>query len=125
MPSDIRHLISHIQNQHLTSEIRQPTSDIRHPTSGIQCLTSEIRYPTSEIRQPTFEIRHSTYDIRHTTFDIRLRTFESMARMCSAWDQATYKVRFERKQCGLFWFSFMFLSFYIVANAYYRPVCSC
>ena len=65
---------SHIQNQHLTSEIRQPTSDIRHPTSGIQCLTSEIRYPTSEIRQPTFEIRHSTFDIRHTTSDIRHTT---------------------------------------------------
>ena len=51
--------------------------------------------------------------------NIRLPTFESMTRMCSAWDQATYEVRFERKQCGLFWFSFIFLSFYIVANAYY------
>ena len=39
--------------------------------------------------------------------------------MCSAWDQGTYEVRFERKQCGLFWLCLVFLSFCIVANAYY------
>ena len=38
--------------------------------------------------------------------------------MFSAWDQGTYEVRFERKQCGLFWFCLIFLSFCIVANAY-------
>ena len=41
-----------------------------------------------------------------------------MAVMFSAWDQGTYEVRFERKQCGLFWFCLIFLSFCIVANAY-------
>ena len=77
MPSDIRHLISHIQNQHLTSEIRHPTSDIRHlspdighSTSDIRDSTSDIRHPRFDIRHPTFDIRHSTYDIRHTTSDI-------------------------------------------------------
>ena len=36
--------------------------------------------------------------------------------MCSALDQGAYEVRFERKQCGLFWFCLIFLSFCIVAN---------
>ena len=36
--------------------------------------------------------------------------------MCSALDQGAYKVRFERKQCGLFRFCLIFLSFCIVAS---------
>ena len=103
MPSDI---------QHPRSEIRHSTSDIRHPRFDIRHLTSEIRHPTSDIRHPTSDIRHPTSEIRHPTF-------ERMAVMCSAWDQGTYEVRFERKQCGLFWFCLIFLSFCVVAKAYY------
>ena len=37
--------------------------------------------------------------------------------MCSAWDEGTYEVRFERKKCqGK---ETIFLSFCIVQNAYY------
>ena len=36
--------------------------------------------------------------------------------MCNALDQGAYKVRFERKQCGLFRFCLIFLSFCIVAS---------
>ena len=115
--SNIRHPASdswhpRFDIRHLTSEIRHPTSDIRHPTS-------DIRLPTSEIWHPTSDIRDSTSDMRHPTSEIRHPTFKRMAVMCSAWDQGTYEVRFERKQCGLFWLCLVFLSFCIVANAYY------
>ena len=103
----------------LTSDIRHPTPEIRHPTSDIRDLTSDIRHPRSDIQHPTSEIWHPTFEIRHPTSDIRHPTFEKMAVMCSAWDQGTYEVRFERKQCGLFWFCLIFLSFCIVAKAYY------
>ena len=33
--------------------------------------------------------------------------------MCSAWDEGTYEVRFERKQCGLFRF---FLNIFIILH---------
>ena len=95
----------------LMGAIRHPISDIRHPTS-------EIRHPTSDIPDLTPDIRHPRFDIRHPTSEIRHPTFERLAVMCTAWDQGTYEVRFERKQCGLFWFCLIFLSFCIVANAY-------
>ena len=109
-----------------------PTSNIRDPTSDIRDSTYEIRHPrfdiqhlqTSEIRHPTSEIRHPTSDMRHRTSEIRHPTFGRMAVMCSSWDQGTYEERFERKQCGLFWFCLVFLSFCIVAHAYITPVCS-
>ena len=101
----------------LIGAIRHSTSEIRHRTSKIRHLTSEIRHPTSDIRDLTSDIRHPTSEIRHPTF-------ERMVVMCSAWDQETYEVRFERKQCGLFWFCLVFLSFCIVAHAYITPVCS-
>ena len=103
-----------------TSEIWYPTFDIRHPRFDIRLiwhprfdirhLTSDIRDSTSDIWHPTSEIRHPTSDIRHPRFDIRHP---------GAWDQGTYEVRFERKQCGLFWFCLIILSFCIIANAYY------
>ena len=102
-----------------TSDIRPPTSEIRHPTSDIRDLTSDIRHPRSDFRDLTCNIRHPRFDIRHPISEIRHPTFEKMAVMCSAWDQGTYEVRFERKQCGLFWFCLIFLSFCIVQNAYY------
>ena len=115
----VRKLIGAIRDS--TSDIRHPTSEIRHPTSDIRDLTSEIWHPTSNIRHPRSDIRHPTSEIRHPTSDIRYPiseirhpTFEKMAVMCSAWDQGTYEVRFERKQCGLFWFCLIFLSFCIV-----------
>ena len=105
---------------HPTSDIQHPTfnipnlaSEIRHPTSDIQDSTSDIRHPRSDIRHPRFDIWHPRSDIRHPTSEIRhltsrseIRrpTFERMAVMCSAWDEGTYEVRFERKQCGLFRF---------------------
>ena len=83
--------------------IRHPSSDNGHPRFDIQHSTSDIRDLTSEIRHPTSDIRHPRFDIRHP----------------GAWDQGTYEVRFERKQCGLFWFCLIILSFCIIANAYY------
>ena len=118
----IRHSTSEIRRR--TSEIRHPTSQIWHPTSDIRDSTSDIRHPTSDIRDSTSDIRHPTSEIRHPTSEIRHPTFERMVVMCSAWDQGTYEVRFERKQCGLFWFCLVFLSFCIVAHAYITPVCS-
>ena len=76
-------------------------------------------HPTFDIRNPTSDIRDSTSDIRHPTSEMRHPTFERMVVMCSAWDQGTYEVRFERKQCGLFWFCLVFPSFCIAANTYY------
>ena len=78
-----------------------------------------VRKLIGAIQHPRSEIRHSTSEIRHPTFEIRHPTFDRMAVMCSARDQGTYEVRFERKQCKLFWFCLIFLSFCIVANAYY------
>ena len=122
MPSDIRHSKSDIG--HPRFDIRHPRFDIRHLTSKIRHPTSDIRHPTSDIRHPTSDIRHPTSDIRHPTSEIRHSTFGRMAVMCSAWDQGTYEERFERKQCGLFWFCLVFLSFCIVSHAYITPVCS-
>ena len=115
--SDIRHPTSDTRDS--TSVIRHPRFDIRHPTSDIWDLTSDIRHPRSDIRDLTSNIRHPRSDIRHPTFENRYPTFEKMAVMCSAWKQGTYEVRFERKQCGLFWFCLIFLSFCVVAKAYY------
>ena len=115
--SNIRHRTSDIRDP--TSDIPHLTSEIRHPTSDIRDSTSDIRHPTSEIWHPTSDIRDSTSDMRHPTSEIRHPTFKRMAVMCSAWDQGTYEVRFERKQCGLFWFCLIFSSFCIVQNAYY------
>ena len=127
--SEIRHRTSEIRHtrfdiRHSTSEIRHSTSDIRHPTSDIPDLTSNIcRHPRFDIRHPRFDIRHPTSDMRHRTSEIRHPTFGRMAVMCSSWDQGTYEERFEKKQCGLFWFCLVFLSFCIVAHAYITPVC--
>ena len=110
----LRKLIGAIR--HPTSEMRHRTSKIRHPTFHIRDSTSDIRHPTSEIRHSTSDIRDLTSYIRHPRFDIRHPTFERMAVKCSAWDQGTYEVRFERKQ---FWFCLIFSSVCIVANAYY------
>ena len=101
--------------RHRTSEIWYPTFDIRHPRFDIPL----IWHPRFDIRHLTSDIRDSTSDIRHLTSEIRHPTFERMAVMCSAWDQGTYEVRFERKQCGLFFFCLIILSFCIIANAYY------
>ena len=117
--SNIRHRTSDIRDP--TSDIPHLTSEIRHPTSDIRDSTSDIRHPRSDIRHPTSEIRHLTSEIWHPRSEIRRLTFERMALMCSAWDEGTYEVRFERKQCRLFCFFFFFilLSFCIVQNAYY------
>ena len=99
--------------RHPSSDNGHPRFDIQHSTSDIRDLTSDwsdIRDSTSDIWHPTSEIRHPTSDIRHPRFDIRHP---------GAWDQGTYEVRFERKQCGLFWFCLIILSFCIIANAYY------
>ena len=116
---------------HRTCEIWYPTFDIRHPRFDIRLIwyprfdiprhpRFDIpRHPRFDIRHLTSDIRDSTSDIRHPTFEIRHPTFERMAVMCSAWDQGTYEVRFERKKCGLFWFCLIILSFCIIANAYY------
>ena len=88
-----------------------PTFDIRNPTSDIRDSTSDIRHPTSNIRHPTSDIRDATSDIWR------------MVVMCSAWDQGTYVVRFERKQCGLFWFCLYFYHFALLRTRI-TPVCS-
>ena len=102
---EIRHPTSHIW--HPRFDIRHPTSEIRHPTSDIRDLTSDIRHPTSEIR-------HLTSEIWHPRSEIRRLTFERMAVMCSAWDEGTYEVRFERKQCRLF--CFFFFNIFIILH---------
>ena len=117
----LRNLIGAIQ--HPRSEIRHSTSDIRHPRFDIRHLTSEIRHPTSDMRDSTCNIRHPSFDIRHLK-GWPWCVVPGMAVMCSSWDQGTYEERFERKQCGLFWFCLVFLSFCIVAHAYITPVCS-
>ena len=104
----------------MPSDIQHPRSDIGHPRFDIRDLTSDIRHQTSDIDIPDL----TSNICRNPRFDIRHPTFGRMALMCSAWDQGTYEERFERKQCGLFWFCLVFLSFCIVAHAYITPVCS-
>ena len=113
---EIRHPTSHIW--HPRFDIRHPTSEIRHPTSDIRDLTSDIRHPTSEIR-------HLTSEIWHPRSEIRRLTFERMALMCSAWDEGTYEVRFERKQCRLFCcFFFKYYYHFALFRMLITPVCS-